>query len=137
MAAKWLKNNQQVTTVLQQLADYKNKAGAWADELVHGDARNMPPTAFWQIHGAVAPELQDIAIKALAVDTSIMDVEKANSLLKQIWNQGSAIMTPEKAVKLLAIRYNRTTLKDVAAKGAPTAFYRDVEPAIRKQGSRH
>ena len=43
-------------------------------------------------------------------------------------------MTPEKAVKLLAIRYNRTTLKDVAAKGAPTAFYRDVEPAIRKQG---
>ena len=62
-----------------------------------------------------------------------MDVEKANSLLKQIWNGSSAIMTPEKAVKLLAIRYNRTTLKDVAAKGAPTVFYRDVEPAIRKQ----
>ena len=35
--------------------------------------------------------------------------------------------------QLLTIRYNRTALKDMAAKKAPTLFYRDIEPAIRKQ----
>ena len=132
MCAKWLPTGK-TTLVLQQLADYKNKVGTFGDKAVHDDARKMNPVTFWQVHGSGTPELQDLAIKALSVDTSIMDVEKANSILKSIWNDGNALMTPERACKLLTVRYNRTALKEATAKPAPTLFYRDVEPAIRKQ----
>ena len=118
--------------MLQQLADFKNKVGSFSDAQCLQDARTMPPATWWQIHGSPTPDLQDLAMKALAVDTSIMDVEKANSLLKKIWNDATSAMTPEAACKLLTIRYNRTALADMATKGASTLFYRDVEPAIRK-----
>ena len=62
-----------------------------------------------------------------------MDNEKLNSIMKGIWNDTNSTMTPEKAIKLLTIRYNRTALKGMAAKEAPALFYRDIEPAIRKQ----
>ena len=115
-------------------ADYKNKVGYWGDKAVQDDARVMAPLAFWQVHGGDSPaELQGLSLKSLAVDTSIMDNEKLNSIMNGIWNNTSSIMTPGKAVKLLTIRYNRTALKDMAAKKAPTLFYRDIEPAIRKQ----
>ena len=93
----------------------------------------MAPLAFWQVHGGESAELPDLSLKALAVETSIMDNEKLNSIMNGIWNDTNSTMTPEKAVKLLTIRYNRTALKDMAAKKAPTLFYRDIEPAIRKQ----
>ena len=89
-----------------QLLNYKRKAGIFAADGLFELARDISPTAWWELHGSATPELKHIALLALSQLAGVGAAERNWKCFAFIHDRRRNRLSKDKAEMLVRCHYN-------------------------------
>ena len=104
------------TAAVAQLAEFKNHPAT--DDIFDGGV--SASGAWWQLHGAPWPELQEICIRLFAIGTSSCTSERNFSTWSHVWSALASGLKFETARKLVYCYFNIRALQQLHEGSRPT-----------------
>lgn len=100
------RNSPKTMQAQMQLLNYKRKAGIFAADGLFELARDISPTAWWELHGSATPELKHIALLALSQLAGVGAAERNWKCFAFIHDRRRNRLSKDKAEMLVRCHYN-------------------------------